>query len=261
MLVLLLPLTFLYCSASPMPAVCPTEALQAQCGSESCPVSMSNGQHIVFFYNYSSIQLTYVMTGTSQDWIAAYVMDQQNYQLYLAHQGFAFNGPASVSNLGAEGGCRTNAIENTKGIGSVLVLSCQGAFPGGSNCTIWYNQSYTILADRCAPSCIFGMVGNGVCNNVCDLAACGYDGGDCPPPITTQTFLCSTGCTADILGDNTCDSACNNQQCNYDNGDCPVNTNPVPVPTHSKASPTTIATFQIVTPKPNKASSLSVFDF
>lgn len=257
---LLLIFSVLECYATSGPAVCTSEALQSQCGGEGCPIAMRPNDRIVFFYNYSSIQLTYVMTGTSLNRIEAYVMDQQNYRLYLANQPHTFNYGASEYTGAAAGVCKTGVIENTKGIGSVLILICLTTSPVGSNCSIWYNESFVIFADRCAPNCITGMAANGVCDSVCDSIACGYDGGDCPIPTTHQTFLCSTGCTADIRGDGYCDAACDNSQCNYDDGDCPFNTNPAPTSVPQSRSPSALFPAPHVVPQANRASVLSIFE-
>jgi hypothetical protein len=251
---LILIFSVLECYAAPMPAVCTSLALQSQCGGEGCPISMlpNAAEHLVFFYNYSSIQLSYVVSGTSQDSIRTFVMDQQNYRYYLAGQLYSFNYGASEQGVGVAGICKTNVLENTKGIGSVLLVICLSS-AGGANCTVWYNQSFTVFVDRCAPNCVTGMAGNGVCDTVCDSAACGYDGADCPVP--TQTFICSTGCTSDILGDGYCDT-------NYDDGDCPFNTTPAPISSSKSKSPTaSFPTTQGAVPQTNPAQRYSLFSF
>ena len=261
MSLLILFVILIGCYATSGPGVCITQALQSQCGGDGCPVSLAPNQHMTIFFNYSSILLNYTFAGTSQDWVKTILMDRKNYQLYLAGQQYTYSFPGSDLYGGMEGTCKTDILENTKGLGSVLILMCVYSSPANSTCNVWYNHSFTVIADRCTPNCLIGMVGNGVCDGLCDSAACGYDGGDCPIPTTNPTATCAPGCYLDMLGDNACDPECNNAQCNYDDGDCPVNTNPSPSPiseSHTRPSPTTIATFQI-TPKSNSASVLSIF--
>jgi hypothetical protein len=219
---------------------------------------MLRGQSIVFFYNYSSIQLTYVMTGTTQDWISTRLMDYANYLFLLAGKLSEYNLQASEEQPGANGVCKTNIIQNTLGIGSVLLLICMDSTSSSSNCTVWYNQSFEVIVDRCAPNCITGMSANGVCETPCNISACNYDGGDCPMPTISQTETCSANCYLVMLGDDICDGPCDNALCNYDNGDCFANTNPAPAPTpHSRAPSALFATTQGATPQANTAGRSS----
>jgi LNR domain len=267
---LLLSVILTGCTASVMPALCLPEALQSRCTNGICPITMAPNEHIAIFFNHSSIQLNYTMSGTSQDWIKTLVMDQKNYRSFLANHIYAYNNAGSEVTAGAEGACKTNILENTKGIGSVLVLMCVYASSSLFNCTVWYNHSYIVFVDRCAPSCVTGMAANGVCDAFCDVAACGYDGGDCPAPTTVLTGMCSAGCYPEMVGDGTCNSECDNSRCNYDNGDCPVNTNPAPLPSppppstsfpsSSSRSPSALfATTQGATPQMNRGVQRSVF--
>ena len=52
------------------------------------------------------------------------------------------------------------------------------------------------------------LLGNGVCDEACDMKACGYDGHDCG--------RCSELCRLSMVGNGACDVACNNPACNYD---------------------------------------------
>ena len=81
---------------------------------------------------------------------------------------------------------------------------------------------------ECAPDCPQSWVGNGYCNYKCNNAACSYDGGDCSyNPTSTQSVDCAPGCDNDWLGNGLCNAGCNNYACNYDHGDChEQNTNP-----------------------------------
>ena len=70
-----------------------------------------------------------------------------------------------------------------------------------------------VIADStCAPSCSPVSVGNGTCDSACNVAACGFDAGDCD---------CAPGCPPSSIGDAMCDSACNVAACGFDAGDCP----------------------------------------
>ena len=58
------------------------------------------------------------------------------------------------------------------------------------------------------------MISNGICNPVCNISECAYDGGDC---------RCSSGCTRGKLKNSVCDSSCDKESCYYDYylcGDC-----------------------------------------
>ena len=50
-----------------------------------------------------------------------------------------------------------------------------------------------------------------MCDNACNNAECGHDGGDC---------VCAPDCHDGLVNDGVCDSACNNAECGYDGGDC-----------------------------------------
>ncbi len=63
----------------------------------------------------------------------------------------------------------------------------------------------------CSPGCYPHWIGDGWCDEVCNNAACNWDGGDCD---------CSPGCYPHWIGDGWCDSVCNNEACNWDGGDC-----------------------------------------
>eukprot|EP00004_Rigifila_ramosa_P017518 TRINITY_DN426_c0_g1_i1.p1 TRINITY_DN426_c0_g1~~TRINITY_DN426_c0_g1_i1.p1 ORF type:complete len:1736 (-),score=283.20 TRINITY_DN426_c0_g1_i1:26-5233(-) len=59
-------------------------------------------------------------------------------------------------------------------------------------------------------------LGDGVCDNGCDTAACNYDNGDC----AFDQKLCPPACSPAVRGNGICDSACNTVDCNYDDHDC-----------------------------------------
>ena len=64
-------------------------------------------------------------------------------------------------------------------------------------------------AGLCCPAACDTAFADGICQQACSGAECGYDGGDC----------CDASCTA-TLGDGTCNVACNLPACGYDGGDC-----------------------------------------
>jgi len=79
----------------------------------------------------------------------------------------------------------------------------------------------TTTSGECAPGCPDSWLGDDYCDEVCNVAACNYDNGDCGTNTTTTTSgECAPGCPDYYLGDSECDSACNVAACNYDNGDC-----------------------------------------
>jgi len=98
------------------------------------------------------------------------------------------------------------------------VRAVRGGQCGSSDSTTTTSTSY----GECAPGCPDSWLGDGVCDSVCNVAACNYDNGDCGTNTTTTTPSgeCAPGCPDYYLGDSECDSACNVAACNYDNGDC-----------------------------------------
>ena len=70
----------------------------------------------------------------------------------------------------------------------------------------------THLRQRVAvPFCEPGQIGDGTCNDMCNLTVTGYDGGDC---------IAVPSCPAAQLGDGTCQAECNFAEHAYDHGDC-----------------------------------------
>ncbi|OQR97629.1 N-acetylglucosamine-1-phosphotransferase subunits alpha/beta [Achlya hypogyna] len=94
----------------------------------------------------------------------------------------------------------------------------------------------------CNDGCGNWMLGNGVCNQACNVEMCGFDHGDCacdkaeapvvaanwlpicraPDQLSTETTAppCATGCDWAALGDGTCNAQCNFAECGFDAGDC-----------------------------------------
>ena len=73
------------------------------------------------------------------------------------------------------------------------------------------------------------LVQNGFCNDETNIAACGYDGGDCcgHNVNTNNCVECAChlieSCAAGVhplLGNGFCDEETNNTECNYDGGEC-----------------------------------------
>jgi len=98
------------------------------------------------------------------------------------------------------------------------------------------------LAD-CTSQCHRPFIGDNICDPVCNVAACSFDGGDCPntngntptasPPVVAPPPPTSPGsdyydydeycphdCPDSWLGDGYCDDVCNVGGCHYDFGDC-----------------------------------------
>eukprot|EP01050_Picozoa_sp_SAG11_P005540 SAG11_NODE_394_length_9826_cov_3.333607_11_plen_372_part_00 len=65
-----------------------------------------------------------------------------------------------------------------------------------------------------AHHCLDYMVGDGNCDQGCDVVGCQFDGGDCDQTIVT----CQ--CDQTWLGDGYCDLQCNTTLCDFDYGDC-----------------------------------------
>lgn len=114
---------------------------------------------------------------------------------------------------------------------------------------------------RCNEGCYEYWIGDGTCDAVCNVSACGFDYPDCDgvtklsskgnrrnsyssrrnaKSSTSRTSSkasgksggsprrCSPRCTRNLLGDGNCDSKCNVPSCLYDIGDC---SNKLAVPT------------------------------
>lgn len=95
----------------------------------------------------------------------------------------------------------------------------------------------------CAPGCTSSMLGNSLCEEVCNNYDCKFDSGDCATctdgcylsmlengecDLECEVADCSYDtvdcthceCEEDRLGDGICDLDCYNTNCNHDNGDC-----------------------------------------
>ena len=78
------------------------------------------------------------------------------------------------------------------------------------------------------------LVGNGLCNDITNIAECNYDGGDCCGYTINReqciecTCLKEETCAAGVhpwVGDGFCNDETNIAECNYDGGDCCPNPN------------------------------------
>ena len=115
--------------------------------------------------------------------------------------------------------CGNGTVENEE--------QCDGNNMNGATCSTLGYDSGTLACylncqydtTNCAndPTCTCPsfMLGDGVCDSICNNALCNFDGGDC-----ASTSECSPGCTAALLTNGVCDDACNNAACNFDNELC-----------------------------------------
>jgi len=105
---------------------------------------------------------------------------------------------------------------------AVRAGQCESSDVSTTTTTTSGSTTTTTMSGECAPGCPDSWLGDGVCDSVCNVAACNYDNGDCGTNTTTTTPSgeCAPGCPDYYLGDSECDSACNVAACNYDNGDC-----------------------------------------
>ena len=71
--------------------------------------------------------------------------------------------------------------------------------------------------DLCSDGCLPSFRGDGVCDSVCNVQACGFDNDDCPKPVVQE---CSPECRLDMVGDGTCQSQCQVEECSFDASDC-----------------------------------------
>ncbi|CAG9330614.1 unnamed protein product [Blepharisma stoltei] len=116
-------------------------------------------------------------------------------------------------------------------------------------------QAFNFSNSDCFFDCVYyngcdlNLLGNGICDNACNYAECGWDLGDCgycnnncknnsgyqdmlgsacySSCNTTSCYHgesycqeCSENCIYSILGDGICNEDCNNAECNFDFGDC-----------------------------------------
>lgn len=88
----------------------------------------------------------------------------------------------------------------------------------------------------CKPGCMTNFLGDGVCDEKCNVTECNYDHGDCFNPTEFRgkraksktvsakdekaEFYCATSCPDNWVGDKHCDRSCNVPSCGHDAGDC-----------------------------------------
>ena len=93
---------------------------------------------------------------------------------------------------------------------------------------------------NCAPGCPTNWLGDGFCDQACNVSECDYDNGDCLANSTSRyasaygysgqdwaaaetlrvSSYCARSCPDSWLGDKFCDRSCNVPECGYDLGDC-----------------------------------------
>jgi len=92
----------------------------------------------------------------------------------------------------------------------------------------------------CKPGCVSNFLGDGVCDEKCNVTECNFDHGDCINPTEFRgkhsgsknkalkahdersQFYCATSCPDNWVGDKHCDRSCNVPSCAYDAGDCGI---------------------------------------
>ena len=86
----------------------------------------------------------------------------------------------------------------------------------------WDGGDCNQLCAHYHPDCDIQLeFGNGNCSQACNNTYCGYDFNECLP---LDEFECeSYGCNITWLNDDICDLNCFNSACNYDLGDCDPN--------------------------------------
>ena len=93
--------------------------------------------------------------------------------------------------------------------------------------------SFITEFDPCKQMCDVGSIGvcgrfewrDGVCDDACNTATCGWDGGDCIQTCPAYAFSLdidsiSNLCHVDMLFNHECNKACNVTQCDYDLSQC-----------------------------------------
>ena len=87
----------------------------------------------------------------------------------------------------------------------------------------WHSPDPIPSPQHCPAGCPRDWIADNVCDTVCNIPECNYDGGDCK----SQGRECAPGCPDHWIADNFCDASCNVPMCDYDGGDC------MPQPMHS----------------------------
>ena len=82
----------------------------------------------------------------------------------------------------------------------------------GKSYALWYIFSVMPII-VCVDGVIYGLVGNGYCNDETNNAACNYDGGDCCGTCVKTNYCTECEC----LGEVTVNEICN--ACTYDGGE------------------------------------------
>ena len=75
----------------------------------------------------------------------------------------------------------------------------------------------------CAPGCEWLSLGDGTCNQQCDVEECFFDRGDCACDSAESadcTDGCPVSCKPEWIGDHYCDEACFRASCQWDKHDC-----------------------------------------
>ena len=72
----------------------------------------------------------------------------------------------------------------------------------------------------CAPGCEWTTLGDGTCNQQCNVEACFFDRGDCACDGPDCTDGCPVDCKPEWIGDHYCDEACFRASCQWDKHDC-----------------------------------------
>eukprot|EP00397_Hematodinium_sp_SG-2012_P011613 GEMP01011757.1.p1 GENE.GEMP01011757.1~~GEMP01011757.1.p1 ORF type:complete len:519 (+),score=66.89 GEMP01011757.1:68-1624(+) len=80
-----------------------------------------------------------------------------------------------------------------------------------------YREFSQCFSNSDCPQSCSAKIGDGICEEECNIEACNFDGADCA--------ICP-GCFESMLGDGKCDDACNMAACNFDNQDCSCSTDP-----------------------------------
>lgn len=76
----------------------------------------------------------------------------------------------------------------------------------------------SFVGDCCTGECPLPFQGDGACDEVCQVASCAFDFGDCDAVLDLSCE--DKGCPSFLLGDGICDDVCDVEQCGFDAGDC-----------------------------------------
>ncbi|CAG9330615.1 unnamed protein product [Blepharisma stoltei] len=104
--------------------------------------------------------------------------------------------------LGDCGYCNNSCYQDMLGNACYSSCNTDSCYSGESYC------------QECSINCTSSLLGNGICDKVCNNADCNFDFGDC------ENSTCADGCYWWMINDGVCSPFCYVEECDYDGTDC-----------------------------------------